>query len=47
MKKYILIASVNGTGKSTLYHVLDELKDMPRVNIDEIVKQFGHWNNWS
>jgi len=45
MKKYILIAGVNGAGKSTLFHVLDELKDMPRVNTDEIVKQFGDWNN--
>ena len=47
MKKYILIAGVNGAGKSTLFHVLDELKDMPRVNTDEIVKQFGDWNNIS
>ena len=47
MKKYILIAGVNGAGKSTLFHVLDELKDMPRVNTDEIVKQFGDWNNFS
>ena len=47
MKKYILIAGVNGAGKSTLFHVLDELQDMPRVNTDEIVKQFGDWNNTS
>lgn len=47
MKKYILIAGVNGAGKSTLFHVLEELKDMPRVNTDEIVKQFGDWNNSS
>ncbi len=47
MQKYILIAGVNGAGKSTLFHVLDELKDMPRVNTDEIVKQFGDWNNIS
>ena len=37
----------NGAGKSTLFHVLEELKDMPRVNTDEIVKQFGDWNNRS
>ena len=47
MKKYILIAGVNGTGKSTLFHVLDELSDMLRVNTDEIVRQFGDWNNKS
>ena len=47
MKKYILIAGVNGAGKSTLFHVLDELKEMPRINTDEIVKQFGEWDNMS
>jgi len=47
MKKYILIAGANGAGKSTLFHVLDELKDMPRINTDEMVKQFGVWNNMS
>ncbi|MBQ9607897.1 MAG: zeta toxin family protein [Lachnospiraceae bacterium] len=45
MKKYILIAGVNGAGKSTLYQTLDSLKDMPRVNTDEIVKDFGDWKN--
>lgn len=45
MKKYILIAGVNGAGKSTLYQTLDSLKDMPRVNTDEIVKGFGDWKN--
>lgn len=47
MGKYILIAGVNGAGKSTLFHSLDELKDMPRVNTDEIVRQYGDWNNIS
>lgn len=45
MEKYILIAGVNGAGKSTLYQTLDSLKDMKRVNTDEIVKSFGKWNN--
>ncbi len=40
MKKYILIAGVNGAGKSTLYETLDILKDMPRINTDEIVKKW-------
>lgn len=43
MKKYILIAGVNGAGKSTLYQSLDSLKDMPRVNTDDIVRSFGDW----
>lgn len=45
MKKYILIAGVNGAGKSTLFHMLPELKEYPRVNSDEIVKEFGEWND--
>lgn len=47
MKKYILIAGVNGAGKSTLYQTLESLKDMPRINTDEIVKSFGSWKNMS
>lgn len=45
MKKYILIGGVNGAGKSTLYQLLKPLADMPRINIDEIVKDFGNWRN--
>lgn len=47
MKKYILIAGVNGAGKSTLYKTLEYLEDMPRVNTDEIVREFGDWRNIS
>ena len=47
MKKYILIAGVNGAGKSTLYQTLESLKNMPRINTDEIVKSFGNWQNMS
>ena len=47
MKKYILIAGVNGAGKSTLFQTLESLKDMPRINTDEIVKSFGNWQNMS
>ena len=47
MKKYILIAGVNGAGKSTLFQALASLKDMPRINTDEIVKSFGNWQNMS
>ena len=45
MKKYIIIAGVNGAGKSTLFKQLDELNDMPRVNTDEILREFGDWRN--
>ncbi len=47
MKKYILIAGVNGAGKSTLYQPLQSLRDMPRVNTDEILREFGDWRNMS
>lgn len=47
MKKYILIAGVNGAGKSTLYQSLQSLQNMPRVNTDEILKEFGDWRNAS
>lgn len=45
MKKYILIAGVNGAGKSTLYQILQSLHKMPRVNSDEILREFGDWRN--
>ena len=45
MKKYILIAGVNGAGKSTLYQSLQSLQGMPRVNTDEILRDFGDWRD--
>lgn len=45
MKKYVLIAGVNGAGKSTLYQTLQSLQTMPRVNTDEILREFGDWRN--
>ena len=47
MKKYVIIAGVNGVGKSTLYQTNENLKSMPRVNVDEIVKEIGDWKNIS
>lgn len=41
MKKYILIAGVNGAGESMLYQTVNLLKDIKRVNTDEIVRSFG------
>ena len=43
MKKYIIIAGVNGAGKSTLFQTIDSLKEMPRVNVDETIKEIGDW----
>ncbi len=45
MKKYVIIAGVNGVGKSTLYQTDDNLKGLSRVNVDEIVREIGDWRN--
>jgi len=45
MKKYILYAGVNGAGKSTLYQTTKYKEHMPRINTDEILREFGDWRN--
>ena len=45
MKKYVIIGGVNGAGKLTLYLTLSNSKNMPGVNVDEIVKASGDWRN--
>ena len=45
MKRYVIVAGVNGVGKSTLYQSNDYLKNMPRINVDEIVRDIGNWQN--
>lgn len=45
MKKYILYAGVNGAGKSTLYRTTRYQDTMPRINTDEILREFGDWRN--
>ena len=45
MKKYIIFARVNGAGKSTLYMTNPVIENMPRVNVDEIVRSIGDWRN--
>ena len=44
-KRYILFAGVNGAGKTTLYQANPQIKDMPRINLDEIVRSIGSWKN--
>ena len=44
-KRYILFAGVNGAGKTTLYQANPQLRDMPRINLDEIVRSIGTWKN--
>lgn len=45
MKRYILYAGVNGAGKSTLYRTARYKDQMPRINTDEILREFGNWRN--
>ncbi len=45
MKKYVVFAGVNGSGKTTLYKTNNHIQNMLRVNIDEIVREFGTWRN--
>lgn len=47
MKKYILIAGANGVGKSTLYESIPELRNMRRINVDELVREIGSWKNYA
>ncbi len=44
--RYIIIAGTNGAGKTTLYETNPELFRIPRVNVDEIVREFGSWQNF-
>ena len=45
MSKFIIFAGVNGAGKTTFYTTYKEIRQIPRINIDEIVRSFGVWKN--
>lgn len=45
MKRYIIYPGVNGAGKSTLYMTTRYSDSMPRINTDEILREFGDWRN--
>lgn len=45
MKKYVIFAGVNGAGKSTLYQTNESVKNLPRINVDETVREIGDWRN--
>ena len=47
MLKYEVIGGVNGAGKSTLYISEPNMWKLPRINTDEIVREFGDWQNVS
>lgn len=45
MKRYVIFAGVNGAGKSTLYQTNESVKSLPRINVDEAVREIGDWRN--
>lgn len=45
MKQYILIAGCNGVGKTTIFQTMESLGNMPRINVDEIVRKNGSWKS--
>ena len=45
MKKYILIAGVNGAGKTTMYTSLGSFDGYEKINLDEVVRSIGNWKN--
>lgn len=45
MPRYVVFAGVNGSGKTTLYQSNKKIQDMLRVNVDEIVRGIGEWDN--
>ena len=46
-KKYVIFAGANGSGKSTLYNLHPEYQSMLRINVDELIKKYGNWNDIS
>ena len=45
MKKLVIFAGVNGAGKTTLFQAAGAYTDIPRVNIDEMVREKGSWKD--
>ena len=45
MKRYVVFAGVNGAGKTTLFQTNESYQDLPRVNVDELVRSIGSWKN--
>ncbi len=45
MKKYVLIAGVNGVGKTTLFSLIHSLSEIEKINLDETVRELGDWKD--
>lgn len=45
MKKYLLVAGIDGVGRTTLSRRDETMEMMLRIDLDEIVSGFGDWKN--
>jgi predicted ABC-type ATPase len=45
MPRYILIAGVNGCGKSTLTEMIPEFESIPKINLDTKIRELGDWKD--
>jgi predicted ABC-type ATPase len=45
MKKYVLLAGVNGAGKSTFFSLVPSLSKIEKINLDDTVREIGDWRN--
>lgn len=43
--QYILIAGVNGCGKSTLTHLIPDFDTIPKINLDDKIRSLGDWRD--
>ncbi len=45
MKRYVIIAGVNGAGKSSLYSSIIGYEELQKINADDIARELGHWSD--
>ena len=45
MKKYVIIAGVNGAGKSIFYSLVPKFTEYKKINLDDVVREIGDWKN--
>jgi predicted ABC-type ATPase len=45
MKKYVLLAGVNGAGKSTFFSLVPSLSKIEKINLDDTVREIGDWRD--
>ncbi|SDB37693.1 Predicted ABC-type ATPase [Pseudobutyrivibrio sp. YE44] len=45
MKEYIILAGVNGAGKSTYFSLDSRFMKYEKINLDDIVREMGDWRD--